>query len=97
MAGRTLLQSALKTAPRWPHFAVESKPDHSTVRLLDTPKLVHIWYTTITTRGWSDLEFNDSSPRIGNMKSRLFSAQVIFGAVTARICAVTSGGHGELQ
>ena len=43
-------------------------------RLLDTSKLVHIWYTTITASGWSVLEFNDSSVAIGICKVDLFSA-----------------------
>ena len=37
----------------------------SVVPLLDTPKLVHIWYTTVTLVGWISLEFNRSSLVIG--------------------------------
>jgi len=40
----------------------------------------------MTACGWFDLEFNDSSTVIGNMKSGLLSAQVIFAEVTARNC-----------
>jgi hypothetical protein len=37
----------------------------SAVPLLDTLKVVHIWYTTITTHGWRVLEFNYSGLVIG--------------------------------
>ena len=50
------------------------------VPLLDTSKLVHIWYTTKTTRGWSLLEFNDSSVVIWNMQSGLLSSAAHFSS-----------------
>src|ERR1700690_17489 len=39
--------------------------------LLDTLKVVHIWYTTITTHGWRVLEFNYSGLVIGARQSTL--------------------------
>jgi hypothetical protein len=36
--------------------------------LLDTLKVLHIWYTTITTLGWYVLEFNYSGFVIGALK-----------------------------
>ena len=65
------------------------------LRVLDTSKLVHIWYTTITTCGWSVLEFNDSSVVIGICKVDYFGA-AHFHRMSARM-RVSLRQYGKLQ
>jgi len=58
----------------------------SAVPLLDTLKVVHIWYTTITMHGWYPLEFNYSGLVIGEVETGLISAQLVSAEVTTRNC-----------
>jgi hypothetical protein len=69
----------------------------SAVPLLDTLKVVHIWYTTITTHGWYLFEFNYSGLVIGEVKTGLISAQLVSAEVTTRNLWVTSAPTGELK
>ena len=59
----------------------------SAVPLLDTLKVLHIWYTTITMHGWYLLEFNYLGLVIGVLKSELISAQLVSAEVITRNCA----------
>src|ERR1700678_251645 len=55
------------------------------VPLLDTSKLVHIWYTTKATHGWFVLEFNDSSVAINVEYAKWITLGAAhFGLITAR-------------
>jgi hypothetical protein len=67
------------------------------VPLLDTLKVVHIWYTTVTINGW--LASNLMSPRlvIGNMKSGILSAPLTFQELGAHVRSSVGVKHGELQ
>jgi hypothetical protein len=53
--------------------------------LLDTLKVLHIWYTRITTHGWYVSEFNHSGVVIGQMETGLISAQLVSAEVSREI------------
>jgi hypothetical protein len=69
----------------------------SAVPLLDTLKVLHIWYTTITTPGWYLLEFNYSGLVIGAMKTELNVCAARFRRSNNANLCVASAPTGELK
>src|ERR1700719_4220027 len=64
--------------------------------LLDTLKVLHIWYTTITTHGWYVFEFNYSGLVIGQMETGLNLCAARFRRSITRNC-VSTAPTGELK
>ena len=68
------------------------------VPLLDTSKLVHIWYTTKATHGWFVLEFNDSSVAINLEYAKWITLGAAhFGLITARNARFSSANTEKLH
>jgi hypothetical protein len=63
------------------NFAGESEWHPSILPLLDTPKVIHIWYTTVTICGWLSLELNEFEARC-----RIYEKGNTFDAAQLTLC-----------